>query len=88
MKDSRANSESGWDNQNVMRGQKRQRVRAEARPDDGLHASSHKIARASILFVTMDCRERRQVYVVCARQTTLPGHDERKKAPAKPGPSI
>jgi hypothetical protein len=24
----------------------------------------------------MDCRERRQVYVVCASQTTLPGNDE------------
>jgi hypothetical protein len=24
----------------------------------------------------VDGRERRQVYVVCARQTTMPGHDE------------
>src|SRR5712664_3944320 len=24
----------------------------------------------------MDCRERRQVYAVCARQTTMPGNDE------------
>jgi hypothetical protein len=24
----------------------------------------------------MDCRERRQVYVVCARQTTMPVNDE------------
>jgi hypothetical protein len=23
----------------------------------------------------MDCRERRQVYVVCAKQTTMPGND-------------
>src|SRR5260370_19903552 len=34
------------------------------------------LSRASILFVKMDCRERRQVYVLCARQTTLPGNDE------------
>jgi hypothetical protein len=25
----------------------------------------------------MDCRQRRQVYVVCARQTTMPGNDGR-----------
>jgi hypothetical protein len=42
MQDSRANSESGWDNQNVMRGQKRK-------------ARLHKMTRASILFVKMDC---------------------------------
>jgi glutamyl-Q tRNA(Asp) synthetase len=28
----------------------------------------------------MDCRERRQVYAVCARQTTMPGNDEYWKA--------
>src|SRR5260221_4010997 len=27
----------------------------------------------------MDCRERRQVYVVCARQTTMPGNDDRRE---------
>src|SRR6266480_4157150 len=27
-------------------------------------------------FKDVDARERRQVYVVCARQTTMPGHDE------------
>ncbi len=26
----------------------------------------------------VDGRERRQVYVVCARQTTMPGHDARR----------
>ena len=29
----------------------------------------------------MDCRERRQVYVVCARQTTMPGNDGLMRAP-------
>src|ERR1700760_2150172 len=29
----------------------------------------------------MDCRERRQVYVVCARQTTIPGNDEKRSMP-------
>src|SRR6266446_3053740 len=27
-------------------------------------------------FKDVDARERRQVYVVCARQTTIPGHDD------------
>jgi hypothetical protein len=38
--------------------------------DPGIHPSSQEV-----LSKKMDCRERRQVYVVCARQTTMPGND-------------
>jgi hypothetical protein len=38
--------------------------------DPGIHPSSQKF-----FWQTMDRRERRQVYVVCARQTTMPGND-------------
>jgi hypothetical protein len=30
----------------------------------------------SVQYRDVDGRERRQVYVVCAKQTTKPGHDE------------
>src|SRR5216683_2937116 len=38
--------------------------------DPGIHQSLKRLAKR------MDCRERRQVYVVCARQTTMPGNDD------------
>src|SRR5258708_5607876 len=40
------------------------------------------LSRASTFFLRTRCRqdvdgrERKQVYVVCARQTTMPGHDD------------
>src|SRR5258707_14603680 len=45
-----------------------------------LQASYAGLTRVSInlrqnIFEMMDCWERRQVYVVCARQTTMPGND-------------
>src|ERR1700682_492045 len=39
----------------------------------GLDPGIHPLRKSPAKW--MDCRERRQVYVVCARQTTMPGND-------------
>ncbi len=45
--------------------------------DPGIHVSPDASKEV------VDGRERRQVYVVCAKQTTMPGHDENTHTIAK-----
>jgi uncharacterized membrane protein len=54
-----------------------------SRPKDGVASASLRPAIHAFAgrAKNVDARERRQVYAVCARQTAMPGHDERRTKP-------
>jgi uncharacterized membrane protein len=54
-----------------------------SRPKDGVASASLRPAIHAFAgrAKNVDARERRQVYAVCAKQTAMPGHDERRTKP-------